>query len=89
MTIVEGRDLLLRCPAEGSPLPTISWLFNGNPVEISDTFLVDDVTGDLKIIEMIPEEAGIYTCIARNIAGETREVSYSTVVGMFQLFGAH
>ncbi|XP_068741513.1 hemicentin-1-like isoform X2 [Montipora capricornis] len=80
VTIVEGRDLLLRCPAEGSPLPTISWLFNGNPVEISDTFLVDDVTGDLKIIEMIPEEAGIYTCIARNIAGETREVSYSTVV---------
>lgn len=84
MTIIEGKDLLLRCPVEGSPLPSTSWLFNGRPVVISDTVQVDEVMGNLKIIEMTPEDEGMYTCVATNIAGETREISYSTIVGKLE-----
>lgn len=83
MIIVEGRDFFLRCLVEGLFFLMISWFFNGNFVEISDIFLVDDVIGDLKIIEMILEEVGIYMCIVRNIVGEIREVLYFIVVGMF------
>ena len=81
VTILEGRDLLLRCPVDGIPLPSTSWQFNGYPVEISDTLQIDDTTGHLKITEMTPEEDGVYTCVATNIAGETREFSYTTVIG--------
>lgn len=83
VTILEGRDLLLRCPTEGFPVPSISWLFNGLPVQISDTLQIDDTTGNLKVVEMTPEDDGVYTCVATNIAGEAREASFTTVVGEF------
>ena len=81
VSIIEGRDLVLTCPVEGVPLPTTTWLFNGLPVKISDTLEIDEVTGHLKIIEMTPEDDGVYTCVATNIAGETSEDSYTTVLG--------
>ena len=83
VTILEGRDLLLRCPIEGFPVPSISWLFNGLPVQISDTLQIDETTGNLKVVEMTPEDDGVYTCVATNIAGEAREASFTTVVGEF------
>ena len=85
VSIIEGRDLVLTCPVEGVPLPTTTWLFSGIPVEISDTLQIDEVTGNLKIIEMTPEDGGVYTCVATNIAGETSEDSYTTVIGRLQV----
>ena len=32
LTILEGRDLVLTCPTEGEPNPSISWLLNGKEV---------------------------------------------------------
>ncbi|KAL9986930.1 hypothetical protein ACROYT_G001147 [Oculina patagonica] len=80
VTIIEGRNLLLRCPVEGVPKPSTTWLFNRLPVETGDTLQIDDDTGDLKIIEMTQDDAGEYSCVATNIAGETVEVSYTTVI---------
>ena len=81
MTIIEGRNLLLRCPVEGVPKPSTTWLFNRIPVQPSDTLQIDEDTGDLKIIEMTQDDVGEYSCVATNIAGETVEVSYTTVIG--------
>lgn len=81
VTILEGRNLLLRCPAEGLPQPSTSWLFNGIPVVVSDTLQFDQGTGELKIIEMSQEDVGEYSCVATNIAGEAVETSYATVIG--------
>ena len=92
MTILEGRNLLLRCPVEGVPTPSTRWLFDGIPVQVSDTLQIDDDTGDLKIIEMTQDDVGEYSCVATNIAGETVEVSYTTVIGEFitmQVFLCH
>ena len=83
VTILEGRNLLLRCPVEGVPTPSTRWLFDGVPVQVSDTLQIDDDTGDLKIIEMTQDDVGEYSCVATNIAGETVEVSYTTVIGEF------
>lgn len=85
VTILEGRNLLLRCPVEGVPTPSTRWLFDGSPVQVSDTLQIDDDTGDLTIIEMTQDDVGEYSCIATNIAGETVEVSYTTVIGEFIL----
>ena len=84
VSVIEGRDLLLRCPVEGVPLPSTSWLFNGLPVEVSDTLQIDEITGNLKITEMTPDDGGMYTCVATNIAGETKEISFTTVIGELQ-----
>ena len=86
VTVLEGRDLLLRCPVEGTPIPSITWLFNRSPVQVSDTIQIDKVTGHLKVIEMTPEDVGEYTCVATNIAGEARELSYTAVIGEQQWY---
>ena len=85
VTILEGRNLLLRCPVEGVPTPSTRWLFNGISVQVSDTLQIDDDTGDLTIIEMTDDDVGEYSCVATNIAGETVEVSYTTVIGEFNM----
>lgn len=85
VTIIEGRNLLLRCPVEGLPVPTTTWLINGVPVQVSDTLQTDDDTGNLKIIEMTQDDVGEYACVATNIAGETVEVTYTTVIGEFKM----
>jgi len=83
VTILEGRNLQIRCPVEGLPTPSIRWFFDGIPVQVSDTLQIDDDTGDLKIIEMTQDDVGEYSCVATNIAGETVEVTYTTVIGEF------
>ena len=85
VTILEGRNLLLRCPVEGVPTPSTRWLFDGSPVQVSDTLQIDEDTGNLTIIEMTQDDVGEYSCVATNIAGETVEVSYTTVIGEFIL----
>lgn len=85
VTILEGRNLLLRCPVEGVPTPSTRWLFNKIPVQVSDTLQIDVDTGDLKIIEMTQDDVGEYSCVAENIAGETVEVSYTAVIGEFNM----
>lgn len=81
VTIIEGRNLLLRCPVEGLPKPSTTWRFNGISVDVSDTLQIDQNTGDLKIIEMTQDDVGEYSCVATNIAGEAIEASYTTVIG--------
>lgn len=83
VTILEGRNLLLRCPVEGVPTPSTRWLFDGISVQVTDTLQINDDTGDLKIIEMTQDDVGEYSCVATNIAGQTVEVSYTTVIGEF------
>ena len=51
----------------------------------SDILQIDEDTGDLTIIEMTQDDVGEYSCLARNIAGETVEVSYTTVIGEFSI----
>jgi len=83
VTILEGRNLQIRCPVEGVPTPSTRWYFDGIPVQVSDTLQIDDETGDLKVIEMTQDDVGEYSCVATNIAGETVEVTYTTVIGEF------
>nr|AYU97990.1 IGFBP-related protein 1 [Tylos europaeus] len=89
-----GSILVLDCEAVGYPVPTISWELykaDGSTVQLpSDDSLVavqvrggpekHMVTGWVQIMEILPENVGIYTCIATNSKGEAKasaKVSFS------------
>lgn len=68
---MESFDLTLKCSAEGSPKPTITWIRSTKDV-INDsdhyTLLSD---GSLKISAVQSSGKGAYTCEASNVHGTT------------------
>nr|AYU97980.1 IGFBP-related protein 1 [Asellus aquaticus] len=81
-----GSILVLDCEATGYPVATITWELNkddGSTIQLpSDDSLVaiqmrggpekHMVTGWVQIMKILPENVGIYTCIATNDKGEAR-----------------
>lgn len=73
--VMDGEEVRFRCKVTGKPMPKLTWLQNGRPIahhrEVRLTQTPDGKAG-LQILEVFPEDAGDYTCIARNKAGEAR-----------------
>lgn len=68
--VKEGQSATLTCYADGFPLPSFSWKFNGNPVNGAQQ-------KTLVLTNARVDNAGNYTCVARNFRGSkefTREV---------------
>ena len=72
--VVENRTVVLSCPAEGLPNPTVRWLRNG---EVLSTLLPDSghlhVLAEgrqLRVKSSSLTDAGTYTCEASNKAGK-------------------
>ncbi|GIY10873.1 hypothetical protein CEXT_514601 [Caerostris extrusa] len=67
-----GQKLRLECSVTGQPQPDVSWLHNSKSLkETRDTKLhFDGTNATLVITEAFPKDAGTYTVIARNKAGE-------------------
>uniref|UniRef100_A0A3B5QSE0 Si:ch211-159i8.4 n=1 Tax=Xiphophorus maculatus TaxID=8083 RepID=A0A3B5QSE0_XIPMA len=63
----DGGELILECPARGTPIPEISW-------RITHHF----GNGTLWISQPMPSDKGIYRCLARNIAGQAEKHFKST-----------
>ena len=73
--VMDGEEVRFQCRVSGTPIPKISWFHNGHPIdhqrELRITQTTDGKVG-LLIHEVFPEDAGDYTCVARNAAGEAR-----------------
>ncbi|XP_060737332.1 hemicentin-1 isoform X1 [Tachysurus vachellii] len=68
MVVVNGV-LELDCIADGFPPPTVSWMKDGHPLEDSRVVLHRD--GQILTISNIQmEDAGLYSCLVSNPAGE-------------------
>ncbi|XP_076093735.1 hemicentin-1-like isoform X1 [Mytilus galloprovincialis] len=63
--ILNGR-FILKCGATGIPVPTITWTRNGEPVQNRASY---HGRSRLIIRNAIEQDAGMYTCIAKNPAG--------------------
>lgn len=76
--VMDGEEVRFKCKVTGKPMPKLLWFQNGRPIghhrEVRLTQTPDGKAG-LQIYEVFPEDAGDYTCIARNRAGEARSTA--------------
>ena len=89
-TLNEGDTAFFTCQATGTPIPKISWYFNGVPVEKTNTvkYLISELSlnpttknSTLKILDADSSDIGTYTCNASNI------LSSDTSSGMLAVDG--
>ena len=78
-TVVAGFNVTLNCTAEGSPMPSITWIKNNDLLAIQSNPRIKDIQTvlDYKQIhsQLVIEDAkkkdeGKYHCVANNTAGE-------------------
>jgi hypothetical protein len=69
----DGSSITFECQVEGSPRPVITWFRQTAVIKPSLDFqMVYDEEGNmasLTIAEVFPEDAGTFTCVAKNSAG--------------------
>ncbi|KAM6361075.1 palladin isoform 3-T3 [Alca torda] len=73
LTVQEGKLCRMDCKVSGLPTPDLSWQLNGRPIrpDSSHKMLVRENGVHSLIIEPVTaRDAGIYTCVASNRAGE-------------------
>jgi len=89
-TLNEGDTASFTCQVSGTPIPKISWYFNGVPVEKENSmkYMISEMSfnpttknNTLKIIGVDSSDIGTYTCNATNI------VSSDTSSGMLAVNG--
>ncbi|XP_052593110.1 hemicentin-1 isoform X2 [Peromyscus californicus insignis] len=74
ISVVEKSSVSLTCEASGIPLPSITWLKDGWPVSLGSSVKILSGGRMLRLMQTRPEDAGQYTCIVRNAAGEERKM---------------
>ncbi|XP_026731729.1 protein sax-3-like [Trichoplusia ni] len=80
--VAAGEPALLECaPPRGVPEPSVHWLKDGQlyDVEVNGRVTVTD-TGNLKILETLPTDSGLFRCVASNIAGERQSRAAALIV---------
>ncbi|XP_043525684.1 uncharacterized protein LOC122536948 isoform X4 [Frieseomelitta varia] len=67
-----GQRVKLECEAKGNPMPTLTWYHDGKPVEETMNIKTQTDAGrtSLVIAEAFAKDAGCYTVVAKNNAGE-------------------
>lgn len=68
----DGATVQFECQVEGSPRPQITWFRQTAIIKPSQDFQMyydDDNVATLVIREVFPEDAGTFTCVAKNSAG--------------------
>ncbi|KJH48745.1 immunoglobulin I-set domain protein [Dictyocaulus viviparus] len=74
--VVDGSRARLKCKAEGHPAPTIRWLRGGRPIEDMSNIILSPRGETLMILKTRRADAGSYSCVAKNAAGES-EASFA------------
>ncbi|KAG7487576.1 hypothetical protein MATL_G00024880, partial [Megalops atlanticus] len=73
VSVVLKNPVALTCEASGIPLPAITWLKDGRPISTSSSVRVISGGRTLRLMHASVEDAGRYTCIVSNTAGEERK----------------
>uniref|UniRef100_A0A1B0CIW0 Titin n=1 Tax=Lutzomyia longipalpis TaxID=7200 RepID=A0A1B0CIW0_LUTLO len=70
--VPDGYTVQFECKVEGLPRPQITWFRQTAIIKPSEDFQIyydDDNVATLIIREVFPEDAGTFTCVAKNAAG--------------------
>ncbi|XP_068563703.1 hemicentin-1 [Cebidichthys violaceus] len=73
VSVVVKNPVALSCEASGIPLPAITWLKDGRPIKATSSVRVLSGGRSLRLMHAAAEDAGRYTCIVSNSAGEERK----------------
>ena len=88
----EGNNILFTCQATGEPDSTISWYFNGIPVNVTNTMKYTTsmtsvnstiIFNTLTIISVESSDVGTYTCNVTNAISSDTSSGILTVNGEF------
>uniref|UniRef100_A0A1B0AI49 Ig-like domain-containing protein n=1 Tax=Glossina pallidipes TaxID=7398 RepID=A0A1B0AI49_GLOPL len=81
-TIKIGKSFVLECDADGNPIPSITWQFNGAAVVVSQHLTLENENTELIVNNAQESDSGLYTCIAENESGRTTIAATVTVERM-------
>nr|XP_061790885.1 hemicentin-1-like [Nerophis lumbriciformis] len=73
VSVVLKNPVALSCEASGIPLPAITWLKDGQPIRGTSSVRILSGGRNLRLLHAAVEDAGRYTCIASNSAGEEKK----------------
>lgn len=74
----------IQCEVNSYPTPLISWYKNDEELteaDFGDRLRMHREGRELEIVEAEEGDAGRYTCIARNLAGEAEKITDVEVIG--------
>lgn len=87
VVVVSGRTAELPCPVEASPQPTVTWLHTatsrGVPTVDGGRLSLAEGSSKLIISNVSDADAGNYSCLATNPAGNTTLVVTLLVLGEY------
>ncbi|KAI4877287.1 hypothetical protein NFI96_011843, partial [Prochilodus magdalenae] len=72
MVVIEGSVARFACNVNASPPAIITWEFNQRALPLETERITVLPNGVLQIHEVKPEDAGVYCCVATNIASRLR-----------------
>ncbi|XP_069810138.1 myosin light chain kinase, smooth muscle-like isoform X2 [Dendropsophus ebraccatus] len=79
---VAGSSARFHCHIEGFPDPEVLWFFSGSPIQECKRFQIDyEDSGSCTLIisDVLPGDAGVYTCQATNSHGQAETSAKLTV----------
>ncbi|XP_068104559.1 hemicentin-2 [Hyperolius riggenbachi] len=68
VTAVKGSSVTFTCEAHGSPLPSLSWEKDGEPLNLQSNLLPNGLGTRLYLESVHAGDSGLYSCIAVNAA---------------------
>jgi len=71
VSVLENSGMTLPCPAVGTPTPHVNWYKDGYPLTGADVGVRVRPDGALRLDQAQSSDAGLYTCHAQNVAGNT------------------
>ena len=94
----EGEKSFFICNVTGEPVPTISWYFNGAPVDEANTMKytismmslnITTNSSTLAIMNIQSSDVGTYTCNATNVVSTDTSSGVLTVNGELIIVPPH
>ncbi|XP_041669910.1 vascular endothelial growth factor receptor 1 [Cheilinus undulatus] len=80
-TVNVSNSVILRCPSEGIPPPTITWYKDEHALSQGSGIIISTEDGSLHIDRITAEDQGLYTCQATNERGSVESSAYIWVNG--------
>ncbi|XP_066545960.1 protein sidekick-1 [Amia ocellicauda] len=81
------KSVDIPCQARGVPVPRMEWYKDSVPLsKINNPRYKVQSSGGLQVRRVVPEDAGIFQCFARNSAGEIQAHAYLDVTSMAPAF---